>query len=85
MNGQGDRKIKRHQYTVTKANCKTDLSSGHAIDHCEHMVDQTVEGGTAYNVIMCAGNEFASVCDESGRDLPYQSLSQLLQEDVRKE
>ena len=69
-NGQGDRKIERHQYTVTKANCKTNLSSGHAIDHCEHTVDQTVERGTAYNVIMCAGNEFASVCDESGFAIP---------------
>ena len=55
---------------VTKANCKTDLSSGRAVDHCEHTVDQTIERETAYNVIMCAGNEFASVCDESGFAIP---------------
>ena len=69
-NGQGDMKIKRHQYTVTKANCKTDLSSGRVVDHCEHTVDQTIKRETAYNVIMCAGNEFASVCDESGFAIP---------------
>ena len=69
-NGQGDRKIKRHQYTVTKANCKTDLSSERAVDNCEYTVDQTIERETAYNVIMCAGNEFASVCDESGFTIP---------------
>jgi hypothetical protein len=63
-----DQRIETHRYTVTKANCKTDLSS--RLDHCEHTVDQTVVTGTAYNVIMCAGNEFASVCDESGFAIP---------------
>ena len=68
-NGQ-DRRIERHQYTVTKFNCKADLSSGLTIDRCEHTVDHTIERGTAYNVVMCAGNEFASVCDESGFAIP---------------
>ncbi len=63
-----DQRIETHQYTVTKANCKTNQSSG--LDHCEHTLDQTVETGTAYNVIMCAGNEFDSVCDESGFAIP---------------
>ena len=66
-NGQ-DSRIERHEYIVTKANCKLDLSTG--IDHCEHTVDQNVETGRAYNVIMCAGNEFANVCDESGFGIP---------------
>ena len=55
------------QYQVTKANCKPDLSG---INHCEHTVSEDVETGIAYNVILCAGNEFASVCDESGFTIP---------------
>ena len=60
-------RIKARQITVTNVDCKSNASG---IDYCEHTVEEDVMSGVAYNVKLCAGNEFKSVCDESGFAIP---------------
>ena len=62
-----DSRIKTRQVKVTNVNCKSNASG---IDYCEHTLEEDVASGTAYNVKFCAGNEFASMCDESGFAIP---------------
>ena len=65
-----DKRIETRQLRVTKVNCKPDPASGMGMDYCEHTVEEDVKPDTAYNVILCAGNEFDVVCDESEFALP---------------